>query len=216
MTEKFYNCLLQKPSRFIIYGPSGSGKSTFVKKMLFESENLFDCLFNKIIYCTATHPGYENVKGIQIDFHENITEDLLDNIDSNSNNCIILDDIMRKVTNDILISDLFTRISHHKNITVLLLVQNLFPKSKYMRDIALNSNYIVLMRNPCDIRQIQILSNQIEGNSKNSRLVQAYKNATRDAFSYLFLDLCQNTPEEIKYRTKIFLSDGNSICYLKN
>jgi len=214
MCEKIYDCVLQKPSRFLIYGPSGCGKSTFVKNLLIDSKNLFDANFDRIIYCTVTHPGYDSINETPIELHENISEDLFDSIDSHQNNCLILDDIMRKVTNDILISDLFTRMSHHKNITVLLLVQNLFPKSKYMRDITLNSNYIVLMRNPCDIRQIQILSNQIEGKSKSLRLLSAYKDATIKPFSYLLLDLCQNTSEEIKYRAQIFSSEKSQLVYL--
>ena len=99
---------------------------------------------------------------------------------------------------------MFTKISHHKNIFVIILLQNLFPNSKYMRDISANSTYIVLMSNPRETKQIRILSSQVD--VENSKFIwDCYKDATKDKpYSYLFLDFDQETPEKIKVRTNIF------------
>ena len=40
---------------------------------------------------------------------------------------------------------LFTKGSHHRNLTVIYIVQNVFDKGKYSRTISLNSHYHVVI-----------------------------------------------------------------------
>ena len=57
---------------------------------------------------------------------------------------IILDDLLNEVySKDV--CDLFTKGSHHRNISVLLLTQNLFHQGINCRDISLNAKYLVLL-----------------------------------------------------------------------
>ena len=37
--------------------------------------------------------------------------------------------------------------SHHRNISVILITQNLFHQANYCRTISLNAKYIVLLKN---------------------------------------------------------------------
>ena len=206
---------LKHPRRFIIFGPSGSGKSTFVEKLMYYMNELFGFYFDEIIYCSGqAFPQFDTIHGININKYSNIDKNLLEEIDVTKRNLIIIDDNMHLVANDILISDLFTKISHHKNITVILLVQNLFPKSKYMRDISSNSTYIVLLSNPRENLQIKTLSSQIDGANSNF-ILNCYNDATKNKpFSYLFLDFDQNTPDEVRVRTNIF-PDEEPYAYIK-
>ena len=48
------------------------------------------------------------------------------------------------------IVNLFTRDSHHHNLSVIYIVQNLFHQGKGSRSISLNSYYLVLFKNPRD------------------------------------------------------------------
>ena len=53
--------------------------------------------------------------------------------------------------------DLFTKDSHHRNITVLYLTQDLFPPGKFSKTINRNAHHIVAFKNPreqTDIRTI--------------------------------------------------------------
>ena len=206
---------LQHPSRFLIYGPSGSGKTTLVEKLLNSMKSLFGFYFDRIIYLSGqTFPKFEYIFGIPIEKFSNLSEFTLSEINPQLNNLIILDDNMHQVSNNLLISDLFTKISHHCNITVILLVQNLFPKSKYMRDISINSTYLILMSNPRDKLQIKTLSSQIDG-SGILFIYEAFLDATQNKpFSYLFLDFDQHTPEELRVRAGIFPNE-EQICYVK-
>jgi hypothetical protein len=42
--------------------------------------------------------------------------------------------------------DLFTKGSHHRNISVVLLTQNVFHHGPNFRDISLNAKYLVLLK----------------------------------------------------------------------
>ena len=61
---------------------------------------------------------------------------------------LVLDDLMSECSKDQRVSDLFTRGSHHKGISVLYLTQNLFPPGKLSRTISLNSHYFIIFKNP--------------------------------------------------------------------
>ena len=57
--------------------------------------------------------------------------------------------------------NLFTKGSHHRNLSVIYIVQNLFHQGKGNRSISLNSHYLVLFKNPRDKLQILTLAKQM-------------------------------------------------------
>ena len=97
---------------------------------------------------------------------------------------------MRESSCDVIL-DLFTKGSHHKNISVIFIMQNIFHKGKSQRDISLNTKYIVLYKNPRDRAQIQHLARQVYPEDPKF-LLEAYLDATHAQHSYLFLDLSQD------------------------
>ena len=58
-------------------------------------------------------------------------------------------------------ANLFTKGSHHRNVSVVFLAQNLFPKNKFARTMSLNAHYIVLFKNPKDTSQFANLARQM-------------------------------------------------------
>jgi len=59
---------------------------------------------------------------------------------ANSEPCfVILDDLLTDVYSKKL-CELFTRGSHHRNIIVILITQNLFRQGRFWRDISLNAH----------------------------------------------------------------------------
>ena len=87
---------------------------------------------------------YEKLKkslGKSIRFERGVpelSEDLCE-INARYNN-IILDDLMAEATHSPLVSRLFTQ-GHHRNASVILLLQNMFAKGKYSTDISRNAQY---------------------------------------------------------------------------
>ena len=59
---------------------------------------------------------------------------------------IILDDLLNE-SYERNVCDLFTKGSHHRNISVVLLTQNIFHQGTHCRDISLNAKYLVLLKN---------------------------------------------------------------------
>ena len=52
---------------------------------------------------------------------------------------IVVDDHMFDVNQ--LVADILTKISHHRNMSILYLTQNVFDKNKHARTISLNAHY---------------------------------------------------------------------------
>ena len=57
---------------------------------------------------------------------------------------VILDDLMAETNSAV--TQMFTKKSHHANISVISIVQNIFSKNKEHRTISLNSHYLVLFK----------------------------------------------------------------------
>lgn len=111
----------------------------------------------------------------------------------------VLDDLMEQASNRADVAALFTN-GRHEDVSVIFLTQNLFHKGKYSRDIALNTDYMVNFKNPRDASVITNLARQM-GNVKF--LQQAYRDATKDAFTHLFLDFRSDTRDALRYRSRV-------------
>lgn len=213
MTENSYDCTLKHPARILIFGPSFSGKSTLVSKIIDHHEEIFNNIFDRIIFCSDGSSLNLN-KTIPIEQYEYLDKAIIDSLDKSINNCIIIDDFMHKAANDIQISEIFTKRSHHSNTTLIFLLQNVFPKSKYMTDIRRNATYLIFMSNPSDEKSIKLISHQIDPNNPNF-LYSAYLDATKNKpFNYILIDLHQQQRDEVRYRTNI-IPDGSTFVYLK-
>jgi hypothetical protein len=110
-------------------------------------------------------------------------------------------------------TDLFTKGSHHLNLSVIFITQNLFHKGKEMREISLNAHYMFLFKNRRDMSQLAHLGRQLYP-CDSKFFQQVYQDATRKPYSYLLVDLRSDTPEELRLRTDI-LPTQHTIVYQK-
>lgn len=194
---------------YLLSGPTGSGKTSFIKQFLIERDELIDTYIEEVIYCLPeTQNVDESIPYTKL--HRGIPDISLFN--DLKPRIVILDDLLSSV--DANVVELFIRGSHHFNLSVIFIVQNLFSKNKGFRDISLNSHYIILMKNPREKQQINTLARQISPD--NSRFIcEAYKDATEKPYGYLVLDLHQETPEQHRVRTNIFRSNfPRNIIYI--
>lgn len=199
----------QHPFTAIIAGPTSSGKSYFIKQFLRERSCLINGNIDEIVYCIpegqvadheiAYNRLYEGIPDAEM------FKDLKPRL-------VILDDLMREADGSVV--DLFTKGSHHYNLSVIFVTQNIFNQGKGRRDISLNAHYIVCFKNPRDRQQISHLSKQIY--PENPKYIQeAYNDATFKPFGYLLFDLRQTTPDIIRFRTNIFQIDiPSNIVYV--
>ena len=100
------------------------------------------------------------------------------------------------------IVNLFTKGSHHRNLSVIYIVQNLFHQGKGNRSISLNSHYLVLFKNPRDKLQILTLAKQMYP-SETAWFIKEYEEAVRRPYGYLFVDLRPTTADKCRLRTNV-------------
>ena len=114
---------------------------------------------------------------------------------------LIIDDLLGKEDTS-LVRDIFIKGSHHNNISVIFVTQNLFLPHKDYRTLSLNAHYLVIFKNPRDMSQINALARQAFA-SKPTFLTAVYNRETSDRHSYLLLDFKQSTPELMRVRDSI-------------
>jgi len=82
-----------------------------------------------------------------------------DVFDGSQPTMLVIKDLMSE-TNQ-LVADIFTKISHHRNISVVYMTQTVFNKNKIATTTSLNAHYLVLFKNPRDANQFAVLSRQM-------------------------------------------------------
>ena len=70
-------------------------------------------------------------------------------------NQVCLEDLMESVTKSTEKEILFVKGMHHRHLSVIFLNQNMYCQGRHSRTINLNTHILVLMKNPCDLSQIQ-------------------------------------------------------------
>jgi hypothetical protein len=123
----------------------------------------------------------------------------------------VLDDLLNEVYSRT-VCDLFTKGSHHRNLSVILITQNFFHQAPHCRDKSLNAKYLVALKNVRDRKQFACLARQVLPETCAS-LCDAYREATRNPHGYLILDFAQDTGDLIRYRTNVFPSERPPVIY---
>jgi hypothetical protein len=147
----------------------------------------------------------------KISYHKGVPDDQFLENSHGKSTLVILDDLLNKAYSK-QVRDLFTRGSHHRNISVFLLTQNLFLKNEHSRDISLNTKYIVVVKSLRDKSQFSFLARQIYPEDSIS-LYESYLDATENPHGYLVLDLAQNSNNLTRFRTHIFPDEDPLIVY---
>ena len=209
---------LKNPVTVLIAGPSCSGKSFFLMKLLRHGEQMFEEPPKKIVWCYGVYQDAYNSMLSEFDnltFVEGLPENINDHFDGIEPGCLVLDDLMFTGAKSEAVAKILTEGSHHRNIAVFLLVQNIFHGGAFMRTISLNSRYIVLMRNNRDKLQVMNLAKQMFPNNTHF-LCDAYEDSIKmSKYGYLFIDL--NHPESsLRVRTQIFPDELHYVYVMKN
>ena len=204
------------PFTCIVSGPSGSGKSSFTLRLVQHLDSL--CtepnFSGGIIWCYSEKSAFlrEKLTSLHkiVRFHEGVPQNFGDD---HSRPClIILDDLLNEVySKDV--CDLFTKGSHHRNISVILITQNMFHQGRFCRDISLNATYSVALKSVRDKSQFQYLAREVHPEDSDS-LYKSYLEATERAHGYLILDFTQDTDDRLRYRTNVFPDEYPPIIYM--
>ena len=112
---------------------------------------------------------------------------------------IVFDDQMIDAGKDQRIVNLFTRGSHHRNLSVIYIVQNVFHQGKGSRSFSLKSHCLVLCKNPRD--KLQVLKQMYPG--RTDFFLKQYEEAVRRPYGYVLIDLKTTTQDGCRLRTDV-------------
>lgn len=207
------------PFSCIISGPSNSGKSFFIKQMLEHGDVVLSQMPQNIVwFYSCWQPLYKELlnKFPYIKFMEGLPSSFEDDdlFPPNQITLAVIDDLMASASDSDQIEKAFTQYVHHRNLSIILILQNLFFQGKKMRTIALNSKYLVLFSSPRDQMQIVTLARQMYP-TNTKYFLEVFQDATRKPHGYLLVDLAATTPESYRLRTGLFPPDWPTVYTMK-
>ena len=210
MSKKTYDPRLVWPYSLLLCDPTGCGKTTWIVELLKSHEEMCTHTPKKLIWIYSVEQPdlFRTINEIwaprQCEFVEGFPEDLMSSLEKTNDrgSLCIFHDVMNEVSSNATISKLFTRRRSHLGCSLVLMLQNIFPKGTQSRTITINAKYQVLFRNPRDSLQISISARQLcPSNSKS--FLEICRRASQRAYGFLFCFFKQSCPDEIRYRTNI-------------
>jgi len=124
---------------------------------------------------------------------------------------IIVDDKMDSITKgkdkDLMIN-FFIKGCHHRNCSIVLLIQNNFEPG--LRTISINSLYRVFFDQPADVSSIVSIAKQMFP-KQSQYLLNAYEKATSKRYGYLFFALHPASNKQFKVRSNLYPSSDCEI-----
>lgn len=201
-----FDARLCHPFTMVISGPSYSGKSTFIYLLLKNAKRMINTEFDYIVcFLGSDDPKLKELAllyGPRITFVDGLPEDFGKYVDRSKNGFILIDDLMQEATKTARVTELYTKTSHHANVSVCLVLQNLFHNGRERHSILRNSHYLVIFRNPLDQSIVYTLAHRINPMNKGA-VVKIFLHA-QAKYRYLLLDGTQDSLPEARFRTDIF------------
>ena len=150
------------PFNMIVGGPSQVGKTYTLQRMLRDRQiepypdevHLFYGVYQDV---------FEDMKneGLITEHHQGTSKatEIIDS-DYQVSKLLIFDDLQTEISTKPMVSDMFRCGSHHKNASIAIVWQNIFPKGQFARDLSLNAHYTVFFKHPVTAHQFNLFAHQ--------------------------------------------------------
>ena len=173
----------------IVFGQTGAGKTHFILNMI--RHKLIHPFPKNIYYMYKIRQPFmdrmDNIKFIEgLDF---------DAIDTRKPSLLVIDDLILSTNKNV--AEMFILGSHHKQISIFFLTQNLFPNCDLYRLMSANAHYFVIFQNQRNFRQVMTLARQIFVGRDTKRITEAYKRAANTARGVIVLSFSPLLPKEL-------------------
>lgn len=137
--------LLKKPFSMLVAGSSMAGKTTDILSWLARPEDIFESLYDKILYISGS--------GMQKSFNDPVLKDVIfsEDIEDLKNlkflengTLVILDDLLSEVAGDQHLVNICTKVIHHSNVSLIFLSQTVFFNTGPFKILKDNLQYVYL------------------------------------------------------------------------
>jgi hypothetical protein len=199
------------PTTIQVSGPTQCGKTRLVLNIL--KYQLIQPFPTRIIwvYSEPQFDYYEAAKMYpHIEFEQGWNDDIYPRINHNERNLLIIDDQMEEAGSTKTLKNLFTKGSHHKNLTIMYLLQNMYNSGSSQRTASLNTHYNVVFKNPRDASQFRCMASQMHPGDFYW-LINAFNDATSRPYGYLVLDHHPQSDDDQRVVTNIL--PGETITF---
>ena len=178
----------------IIFGQTGAGKTHFILNVI--KNKLVHPFPNKLYYMynveqefmktwnTTEHQPIKFIKGL--DFEQ---------LDTSEPSLLVVDDLVLSTNKTV--AEMFILGSHHKQISLFYITQNLFPNDPIFRIMSANAHYYILFHCQRHFRQVHTLARQIYVGEDLKRIINAYKRASEKPRGFIVLSFSPLLPQEL-------------------
>ena len=201
-SSKKYDIRLCENFKMFLSGPSRSGKTYFVASLLKNLDIFSIKPPSQVVYVYRIwQPKYAEM-GVDYFIEDGKHLEMkIKNIIKNQSTLIVFDDLINSPSLPY-IAKLFTVDARHNNVSLIFITQKMFVNTDSFRQISQNTDYLSAFKNPRNALEIGTLAQQMTPGSKE--LVTYFKKATKNAYSYLFINLTQTCHPDVKYLSHLF------------
>lgn len=205
-----FDARLQFPFSAICSGPSLSGKTTFITSLLDRTEDLISERIDSVVWFYGVKTPA--LSTLEAKYHRDWftcqpglpdTENLEQYVERGKRGLFVLDDLADAVSNSPFITTLLNNYVHHKNISVILVLQDLFCPGKYRASFLKSVHYLVLFKNPLNNTASKIIAQRFMP-SNIKAFTDIYNEVFKAPYSYLLIDGHQKTSNYLRLKTDIF------------
>ena len=133
--------IFKNSARVIVSGFTYSGKSVFISNLIRKYAEDFDRI---LIFGVQDHPLLREPEfASKITLNNNLEDDIDDNGGRAATTLLIYDDMSLEVLDSSTVANVFTK-GRHQGYSVVIVLHNLFQKSKFGRIINLNTSHYCL------------------------------------------------------------------------
>ena len=201
---------LKHPFTGMVVRLTQSDKTSLVLSLIERADDVIETPPERFIWCYNKFPPDADDIDKEIEFVDGLPD--MNGLLGDSKRALIVIDLILETNHSM--SKLFTKRSHHRNVSVIYVNQNLSVKSKENITISLNTHYIVFFKNPRDASQIACLGRQIYPNDVK-HFNEAFDDATQQRHKYLLIDCKQSTLDECSLRASVFTDSGLAVFVKK-
>lgn len=204
-------------SNMIVSGGSCSGKTSLVCELLKNADSLFCTKADKILFAykhwNDTYDVLDKLS-IQIKFVNYLPneQELREFIGEGNHTIFVCDDLFAELCKSSFAVDLFSRISHHLNVsTILILQEHNAGGGNVGRSLTRNVHYHIITRGGRNAFVLRSIGCQL---GDYSRLKAAYETATEKNYGYLVISTHPAGDRQQRYKSDILPSDQACHVYI--